>query len=95
LTPKFNAIFPGARFFRAHDLVRKPVSIPDQVEDILFGIMRVVRLVAAKFSEDSLQIGSLASCRGYGLLAMKFAVPRAFGHSASPAQKAFRYHVEA
>jgi hypothetical protein len=24
----------------AHDLVRKPVPIPDQVEDMLFGIMR-------------------------------------------------------
>jgi len=24
----------------AHDLIRKPVSIPDQVEDMLFGIMR-------------------------------------------------------
>jgi hypothetical protein len=24
----------------AHDLFRKPVSIPDQVEDMLFGIMR-------------------------------------------------------
>jgi hypothetical protein len=26
--------------FIAHDLVRKPVPIPDQVEDRLFGIMR-------------------------------------------------------
>jgi len=26
----------------AHDLVRKPVPIPDQVEDKLFGIMREV-----------------------------------------------------
>jgi hypothetical protein len=24
----------------AHDLFRKPVSIPDQIEDMLFGIMR-------------------------------------------------------
>jgi hypothetical protein len=26
-------------FLLGHDLVRKPVSIPDQVEDMLFGIM--------------------------------------------------------
>jgi hypothetical protein len=26
----------------AHDLFRKPVPIPDQVEDMLFGIMRVL-----------------------------------------------------
>jgi hypothetical protein len=38
-----------------------------------------------KFNEDSLQIGSLARRAGYGLLAMKFAVPYAFGHpEASP-----------
>jgi hypothetical protein len=28
------------RFFRAHDLFRKPVPIPDHVEDKLFGVMR-------------------------------------------------------
>jgi len=27
-------------FSLAHDLIRKPVRIPDQVEDMLFGIMR-------------------------------------------------------
>jgi len=27
-------------FFLAHDLFRKPVAIPDHVEDKLFGIMR-------------------------------------------------------
>jgi hypothetical protein len=27
-------------FLLAHDLFRKPVPIPDQVEDMLFGIMR-------------------------------------------------------
>jgi hypothetical protein len=28
------------RSFFTHDLARKPVPIPDQVEDMLFGIMR-------------------------------------------------------
>jgi hypothetical protein len=28
------------RSLRAHDLFQKPVPIPDQVEDKLFGIMR-------------------------------------------------------
>jgi anti-sigma factor ChrR (cupin superfamily) len=27
-------------YLPAHDLFRKPVAIPDQVEDMLFGIMR-------------------------------------------------------
>jgi len=32
----------------AHDLFRKPVPIPDQVEDMLFGIMRLAVDLAAK-----------------------------------------------
>jgi hypothetical protein len=61
----------------------------------LFGIMRDTRLVTDKLNGNSLQIGSLAARRGYRSLAMKFAMPRAFGHSAAVHQKEFGYHVEA
>ena len=33
---------PGARVLLAHDLFRKPVPIPERVEDMLFGIMRAI-----------------------------------------------------
>jgi hypothetical protein len=39
------------------------------------------RLVAAEFSEDSLQFGSSAARRSYHPLAIKFAAARGFGQS--------------
>jgi hypothetical protein len=41
-----------------HDLVRKPVPIPDQVEDMLFGIMRLMvvnRLTRQGFIDGQLK----------------------------------------
>jgi hypothetical protein len=53
------------------------------------------RLVADKFNDNSLQIGSSTTRRSYGPLAMKFAMPLAFVHSAAFRRKEFGYHVEA
>jgi hypothetical protein len=39
----WSLVFSAPRFLPAHDLVRKPVPIRDQVEDKLFGIMRYPR----------------------------------------------------
>jgi hypothetical protein len=83
-----DASFPGASPYKGR-MILSENRFP------LFGIMRDTRLVADKFNDDSLQIGSLATRRSYRSLAMKFAMPPAFVHSAAFRRKEFGYHDEA
>ena len=65
--------------FFAHDLARKPVSIPDQVEDMLFGIMRCSGGRSARHSCRRSRTSSTARCRY-----------RVCAHGAAPDRSAFR-----
>jgi hypothetical protein len=63
---------PLLTFCLAHNLFRKPVSIPDQVEDKLFGIMRLRssdRVHTYSYCRHAYRCASVKATSGRGIAA--------------------------